>query len=67
MVVTEAEKRMVTGRRYPHIVLISIKVTDDHNITLSAPEMPDIIAEIPTNVLDNIKTEVGTKRHVICL
>ena len=58
MIVSEAGKRMITGRRYPNIVLISANCDEENNITFSAPNMSDISVEIPTNVYDEIETDV---------
>ena len=60
MIITEKDRRMVTGRVYPRIVLISANVSDDESaITLSAPEMSDLTLDIPKEVDNVIKTKVG--------
>lgn len=59
MIVTETDKRMITARRYPRIVLISAYVDDNKNIlTLSTPEMSDINVDIPMEVPDKVETDV---------
>ena len=59
MIVTEKDSRMITGRRYPRIVLISASVDDSGtSLTLSTPEMPDIKVDIPIEVPDSVDTEV---------
>ena len=60
MIITEKDRRMVTGRVYPRIVLISANVADDEStLTLSAPEMSDLTLDIPKEVDNVIKTKVG--------
>ena len=63
MVVTEGERRMITARRYPCIVLITAHVDERNVITLSAPDLPDIATEIPIEISDNIETEVDWKQY----
>ena len=72
MIITENDHRMVTGRVYPRIVLISAKVAEDQStLTLSAPQMSDLTVDIPTEVHNKINTKVkfenlsqkGTAEH----
>ena len=60
MIITEKDHRMVTGRVYPRIVLISANVAADQStLTLSAPQMSDLSVDIPTEVHNKIDTKVG--------
>ena len=62
MIITEKERRMVTGRVYPRIVLISAKVADDEStLTLSAPQIEDLTVNIPNEVDNKINTKVRSK------
>ena len=62
MIITEKERRMVTGRVYPRIVLISAKVADDETtLTLSAPQIEDLTVNIPNEVDNKINTKVRSK------
>ena len=66
MIVTETDKRMITARRYPRIVLISAYVDDNKNIlTLSTPEMSDINVDIPMEVPDKVETDVCQRKVYI--
>ena len=62
MIITEKDRRMVTGRIYPRIVLISPKVADDETtLTLSAPQIEDLTVKIPNEVDNKINTAVKRK------
>ena len=58
MVVTDANGRFVTARKYPKMVLIGAEVdTDGKNLTLSAPEQKDI--KVPLATGTKVTVEVG--------
>lgn len=61
MIVTERDMKMITARRYPRIVLVSAFVNDSNSsIKLSAPDMPEIIVTVPTEIFEKnvVNTEV---------
>ena len=67
MIITEKERRMITGRVYPRIVLISAKVADDKTtLTLSAPDIEDLTVNIPNEVDNKINTKVKRKYFWHC-
>ena len=60
MIITEKDRRMVTGRVYPRIVLISATVSEDETtLTLTAPQSEDLTVNIPNEVDNKINTNVS--------